>query len=108
MEYSLVRHYSLPPFTNAAGSPQPLPKLPPWPTPPPASADSASPAQSSTTGMRLVDPAGKWMLFVRKHVLEDNSPEKLLRSHEELNAIRDQLAGVFDFRVFDRRCLDTR
>jgi mediator of RNA polymerase II transcription subunit 18, fungi type len=90
IEYSLVQYRPLPALPGADGQPLPLQSMPPW--------DEIDP----------VDPACKWILFVRSHVLEDNSPEKMQKAHEELMAIRDELLGVFEFKIFDRRAHDTR
>lgn len=49
------------------------------------------------------------MLWVRTHVVEDTTPEKMHRAIDELVAVRDgELHGVFDFKVLDRRAYDTR
>jgi mediator of RNA polymerase II transcription subunit 18 len=92
IEISLVRYYHLP---TAAYDPsrgaQPLPSpLPPF------------------ESLHLLDPSGTWLLFVRTTVVEDNSPEKTKKALEELYAVRDRLAGVFDFKIVDRRAHDTR
>ncbi|KAF4122021.1 Med18 protein [Geosmithia morbida] len=55
-----------------------------------------------------VDAQGRWILLVKTHVLNDNRPEDLRKAHEELNAIRSELDGVFDFRSIDRNVHDPR
>lgn len=95
IELSLVRYYHLPPQQQQQGADpsrgsQPLASLPPW------------------TTLQPLDPSGNWMLFVRTTVLEDNSPEKVKKAQDELFAMRERLAGVFDFKAIDRRAHDTR
>ncbi|OAA56201.1 Mediator complex, subunit Med18 [Niveomyces insectorum RCEF 264] len=109
-EYALVRLHRLPtnPASGAGGMadmatattvPQPLVALPPW--------DEV--VSSAPTAAALpVDPAGQWLLFVRRHVLDDTSPEKMASALEALDAVRTQLAGAFFFRPVDRRAHDTR
>jgi len=48
------------------------------------------------------------MFFIKSQVLDDNSPEKMQKAQDGLMAIREELLGVFDFKVFDRRAHDTR
>ena len=89
IEYTLTRYLQLPP-SPPNGSPQPQ-VLPAW--------ESLTP----------LDPAGKWVLWVRTHVVDDTSPEKMQRAHDDLVTVRDgELHGVFDFQVLDRRAYDTR
>lgn len=90
VEYSITRYYRLPPNQAPDGSAQPLQILPPW------------------EELSLVDQTGAWLLVAKNSVLEDNSPEKMQKAHDELMAIREELAGVFDFKAFDRRAHDTR
>lgn len=92
VEISLVRYYHLPPAGAAEGPAQPL-------------GGAVLPAWSS---LRLLDPSGTWMLFVRTTVLEDNAPDKIKKAQDDLYAMRDKLAGVFDFKIVDRRVHDTR
>jgi len=88
IEYTLTRYLQLPPGATSGTGPLPLPA---W--------DALTP----------VDPAGKWVLWVRTHVVEDTTPEKMHRALDELVAVRDgELHGVFDFKVLDRRAYDTR
>lgn len=46
--------------------------------------------------------------MVKVHVLQDNQPDEVRKAHETLAAIRRELEGVFEFRLFDRRIHDTR
>ncbi|EHA54152.1 hypothetical protein MGG_08928 [Pyricularia oryzae 70-15] len=84
VEITLVRYYKLPDST------QPLTSLPTWPS------------------LQLVDPSGTWMLFLRTTVQEENAYDKIKEAQEELYRVRDQLGGVFEFKVYDRRVHDTR
>ncbi len=103
IEYSLVRYYLVP--TVATGPPGPDGgSSQPQPQPEPEPLDSL-PAWDQLTP---VDPAGKWILYVKTEVPEDNSPENMQKAQDELMAVREQLTGVFDFKVFDRRAHDTR
>lgn len=91
IQFTFVRYYTFP----NGGAPAPVPVLPPW--------DS----------LQKQDPAGKWLFFVKAHVLEDNSNsfeklEKLRKADEALMGVKEELAGVFDFKVLDRRVHDTR
>ena len=70
--------------------PQPLPTLPAW------------------DDLRPVDPAQKWILNVRLQVDEDNQPDKLQKANKELLAVKEELDRLFEFKVVDRRVLDTR
>ncbi|KLU87133.1 hypothetical protein MAPG_06137, partial [Magnaporthiopsis poae ATCC 64411] len=38
----------------------------------------------------------------------DNAPDKIKKAQDDLYAMRDKLAGVFDFKIVDRRVHDTR
>ncbi|KAL8420516.1 hypothetical protein RB594_003346 [Gaeumannomyces avenae] len=92
VEISLVRYYHMPPAGAGESPAQPLggPVLPAW------------------SSLRLLDPSGTWMLFVRTTVFEDNAPDKLKKAQDDLYAMRDKLAGVFGFKMVDRRAHDTR
>ena len=89
IEFTFVRYYPLPP-SGAEQQLQQSSPLPPW------------------EDISLQDPAGKWLLFVKVHVADDNSPEKMQKAQEQLMVIREELLGVFDFKVIDRRAHDTR
>lgn len=100
-EFVLIRHHRLPTTSIASnGRPGavavPLSTLPTW-------EEVLNP-----TNIPNVDPSGQWFLFVRRHVIEDTSPEKMASAAKELEAIRDQLSKVFTFRQVDRRAHDTR
>lgn len=100
-EYALVRYHRLPAISiPISGRPDstsvPIPVLPTW-------EEVLYP-----TSIPNVDPSGQWFLFVRRHVLEDTSPEKMAKAVEELEGVRTQLASVFVFRSIDRRAHDTR
>ncbi|KAJ9149471.1 Mediator of RNA polymerase II transcription subunit 18 [Pleurostoma richardsiae] len=90
LEFTILRYHSLPQDQQSSGAPAPRSSLPPWDT------------------LATQDPAGKWLLLVRAHVAEDTSPEKMQKAHDELTAVRDELLGVFEFRILDRRVHDTR
>lgn len=47
-----------------------------------------------------------WILYVRTTV--DSTPDRLQKAQAQLARVREQLLGVFDFKVFDRRFHDTR
>ncbi|KAK0670875.1 mediator complex, subunit Med18, partial [Cercophora samala] len=47
-----------------------------------------------------------WMLYVR--ALVESSPEKMQQAQTQLEKVRDQFREVLDFKVFDRRAMDTR
>lgn len=99
-EYSLERMHRLPDATSAPteqapqGVPVPLTELPSW-------------DELRAPGL-CMDPSGQWLLFVRRHVVEDTSPEKMKKALEQLDAARAQLTGAFEFRAVDRRAHDTR
>ena len=90
IEFTFVRYYPLPASAIADQQSQPPLPLPSW------------------EDISLQDPAGKWLLFVKVHVTDDNSPEKMQKAQEQLMLIREELLGVFDFKVIDRRAHDTR
>lgn len=46
------------------------------------------------------------LLFVRIQV--ESSPDRMQQAHVQLEKARKALVGVFDFKIFDRRCHDTR
>ncbi len=98
-----MRYHRLPAVRDANGMPVPLAVLPPW-------EDVVRPptGQGQGQGQATVDPAGQWLFFVRRHVVEDTSPEKMKSALEALDAARAQLAGAFAFRAVDRRAHDTR
>ncbi|EPE09388.1 mediator complex subunit med18 [Ophiostoma piceae UAMH 11346] len=99
-EYALVRYHRLPGVVSAPteqapqGAPVPLTALPSW-------------DELRSPGLCL-DPSGQWLLFVRRHVVEDTSPEKMKKALELLDGAHTQLTGVFEFRAVDRRAHDTR
>ncbi|KAK4195244.1 mediator complex, subunit Med18 [Triangularia verruculosa] len=47
-----------------------------------------------------------WMLNVR--TLVESSPERMQQAQTQLEKVRDQFRDVLDFKVFDRRAMDTR
>ncbi|KAK4180710.1 mediator complex, subunit Med18 [Triangularia setosa] len=47
-----------------------------------------------------------WMLHVR--TLVESSPERMQQAQAQLEKVRDQFRDVLDFKVFDRRAMDTR
>jgi mediator of RNA polymerase II transcription subunit 18, fungi type len=86
VEFCLFRHYALP----TANPTQPSTSLPPW--------NTLSPG----------DPMKRWLLVVKAHVVQDNKPDEVIKAQDQLMAVRNELEGVFDFKVFDRKVHDTR
>ncbi|KAH6684944.1 mediator complex, subunit Med18 [Plectosphaerella plurivora] len=87
VEFVLFRHYALPP----SGDGTPLATVGPW-----------------ETTFTPTDPGRRWIFLIKVHVLQDNKPDEILKAHEQLNSIRRELEGVFDFKTYDRRIHDTR
>ncbi|ERT03310.1 uncharacterized protein SPSK_09479 [Sporothrix schenckii 1099-18] len=94
-EYVLARYHRLPSAAPAApGTPlTPLAALPSW---------------DQITNSAGVDPSRQWLFFVRRHVVDDTSPDKMKKALEALEAARAQLTGIFAFVPVDRRAHDTR
>ncbi|KAF4976020.1 hypothetical protein FZEAL_7276 [Fusarium zealandicum] len=96
IEFCLVRHHFLQPlleYVPLEAKEQlssPSATLPPW--------ESLTP----------VDMQKRWFLQVKAHVVQDNKPDELRKTQEQLLAIRGELDGVFDFKAIDRRVLDPR
>ncbi|KAI1339938.1 mediator complex, subunit Med18 [Xylariaceae sp. FL0016] len=84
VEFILSRYYHLPESTG-----RPIQTLPSW------------------EDLRPVDPAQKWVLNVKLNIVEDN-PEKSKRALDEILAVKAELDELFDFKMIDRRVLDTR
>jgi mediator of RNA polymerase II transcription subunit 18 len=100
LEFNLVRHYRLPSPSPDANANANAPMSIPMPAPLPARPDA----------LERADPAGKWVLWARVHVLgDDKSPERVKAGRDTLARVRDELraAGV-EFRVLDRRVHDTQ
>jgi mediator of RNA polymerase II transcription subunit 18 len=55
-----------------------------------------------------VDSQNRWTLLVKAHVLQDNKPDEIRKAQEQLQSIRTELEGVFNFRIIDRKVHDTR
>jgi len=59
-----------------------------------------------------LEPVGLiWVLYVRAKIDSlppTNMPDRMTQGQTHLVQIRERLLGVFDFKVFDRRCHDTR
>ncbi|KAL2260273.1 hypothetical protein VTK26DRAFT_5759 [Humicola hyalothermophila] len=70
------------------------------------SSDQAASQQQVPNIAGLEPPADFWLLYVRSRV--ESTPERMQQAHAQLVRIREQLMGVFDFKVFDRRCHDSR
>lgn len=73
--------------------------------------EAPTPAQETlppVNELTPVDSQGRWILMVKTHVLQDNKPDELRKAQEELNGIRAELDGVFDFRSIDRNVHDPR
>ena len=79
LEYALIRTFEMPAGTNF----QMVPNL-------------------ST----ILPFASTWILYVRIQV--ESVPERMQEAHVKLEGARQDLLGVFDFKVFDRRVHDTR
>ncbi|KAK3898524.1 hypothetical protein C8A05DRAFT_18914 [Staphylotrichum tortipilum] len=96
IEYEMVRMYMVDPDPNP-GAPQP------GPTP---GAPQQVPNPSS------LEPVGSiWILYVRARVdphPPSNMLDRMTQGQTHLAQIRERLLGVFDFKIFDRRCRDTR
>jgi len=87
IEYELVRTFMLPPNPNSAASRQ---------IPNPSSLKPISPL---------------WLLYVRANVDSTppaSMPERMKQAQGRLGQVREMFKGVFSFKVFDRRCHDTR
>lgn len=50
----------------------------------------------------------RWVLQVKSHVLQDNKPDEIRKAQDNLQSIRGELEGAFDFRSIDRKVHDTR
>jgi mediator of RNA polymerase II transcription subunit 18, fungi type len=88
VEFCLFRHYPLPPVI--ADRPKPLSALPPW------------------ESLQIIDQERRWMFVVRYNVLLDSKPDEIKKGTDILMGIKKELEGVFDFKIYDRRCHDTR
>lgn len=55
-----------------------------------------------------IDGQGRWILLVKAHVVEDNKPDEIQKAQDQLNTVRRDLDGVFNFRAIDRKVHDTR
>ena len=87
IEYELLRSFTLAPSLDSAAPPQ---------IPNPSSLKPVSPL---------------WILHVRAVVdsaPSDTMPERMKQGLSRLVQVRETFKGVFDFKVFDRRCHDTR
>lgn len=87
IEYDLLRTFKLPTTPDAAAPPEiPNPSL-------------------------LQPVSSLWILHVRAVVDSappDTMPERMKQGQGRLVQVRETFKGVFDFKVFDRRCHDTR
>jgi mediator of RNA polymerase II transcription subunit 18 len=74
------------------------------------SAAEFSPAQQLPAWESLtpMDKQNRWILQVKTHVLQDNKPDEIRKAQEQLHSIRNELDGVFAFKVIDRKVHDTR
>lgn len=108
LEFNLVRHYKLP--AQDPAPPPPSSSSPSSPPPPPAAPSTAPLAPEGIDRLDRADPAGKWVLWARVHVLsDDHSPERIKAARDALARVRDELRGAgVDFRVLDRRVHDTQ
>jgi len=88
VEFCLSRHYHL--SQHGQQRLQPGEALPPW------------------EGLVPVDPERRWLFAARSHVLQDNVPDELKKGQELMMGIKRELEGIFDFKMYDRRCRDTR
>lgn len=96
LEFTLTRHY----FTHPISAYQPL-ATKSQPTVP----LSTLPAWEDLTPM---DSQRRWVLQIKTHVLQDTRPDEVRRGQEALLAVMEELSGVFEFKVIDRKVHDTR
>ncbi len=70
----------------------------------------SSPAQHlpAWDSLTPLDKQGRWILQVKTHVAQDNKPDEIRKAQERLLATRNELDGVFSFKVIDRKVHDTR
>ncbi|KAG5972834.1 hypothetical protein E4U55_000715 [Claviceps digitariae] len=97
VEFCLTRHYFVKGIAHYSSlesrgdqPPSPLNVLPAW--------DAVTP----------VDKQNRWILLVKVHVLQDNKPDEIRKSQDQLMSIRGELEGAFDFKAIDRKVHDTR
>ncbi|KAK0741926.1 mediator complex, subunit Med18 [Apiosordaria backusii] len=69
-------------------------------------ADDSLPADKIMNLSSTQPYAPFWMLYVR--TLVESSPERMQQAQTQLEKVKDQFRGVLDFKVFDRRAMDTR
>jgi mediator of RNA polymerase II transcription subunit 18 len=96
LEFTLTRHY----FTHPINAYQPLATKQQQTVP-----LSRLPAWEDLTPM---DSQRRWVLQVKTHVLQDTRPDEVRRGQESLISVLNELEGVFDFKVIDRKVHDTR
>lgn len=87
IEFVLSRNYYIP---TAAAQTGPSQQLPAW------------------SDLKPVDPARKWILNVKRDVIEDNQPEKMKQAQKGLMEVKAELEPLFTFFPIDRRVFDTR
>lgn len=90
LSFHLVRNYRLPPNVNPDGSRTPLPTLP------------------SFDALEKQDPAGKWQLWAKAYVLDDQSPDKIKAARDALTKVRDDFGSTINFLTIDRKYHDTQ
>ncbi len=97
IEYEMVRMYMVEPAPDP-GAPQQVPNAK-------LGAPQQIPNPSSLEPVGLI-----WILYVRAKVdiPASNMLDRMKQGQTHLVQIRERLLGVFDFKVFDRRCRETR
>lgn len=55
-----------------------------------------------------LDMQRRWILKISTHIIQDNKPDEIRAAQDRLMSIRNELEGIFDFKVVDRKVHDTR
>lgn len=103
LEFNLVQYYMLHPGNSPSPSTDPSSSSSP-------AGPSTAPLPDSIDKLEKVDPAGKWVLWARVHIIDDeHPPEKIKAARDTLLRMRDELRGTgIDFKIIDRRVHDTQ
>lgn len=67
-----------------------------------------SPSLPAWESLTPIDQQKRWILLVKVLVLQENKPDDIRKAQEQLQGIRKELDGVFDFKSIDRKVHDTR